>query len=67
MPRKPEHAKSIVDLSRMVGVNEQTLRQHRSEGCPMPSREEDLVQWVQDYHSWRRQAHGNYHERLQAG
>lgn len=67
MPRRPAHARAISELAAMVGVNEQTLRQHAGEGCPMPPDEASLVQWVKDYHVWRRATHGGYHERLASG
>jgi len=66
LPRPPQHAKSIAELATIVGVNEQTLRQHSSEGCPMPATEPDVVPWSKEYHVWRKNVHGGYHDRLQA-
>lgn len=32
----------------------------------MPAKAKDLTAWVTDYHVWRKQAHGAWHERLQS-
>ena len=66
MPRKPEHARSIVELASMVGITEQTLRAHVVEGCPMPKTARRLTEWSKKYHAWRKQAHGAWHERLKS-
>lgn len=66
MGRPPAHAKSIVELSGLVGVTEQTLRAHANEGCPMPKTARQLTAWVKKYHEWRKQAHGAWHERLRS-